>query len=161
MVDPIPVLAVGLVVAGVVGTIVPLVPGGALSLSGVYLHWWASGYTEPGLIALAVLSVLGVTTLLVEFLAGALSARVGGASWRTTGVAVIVGTGLAIVAGPLGLVVGLFATVFALEFADRSALSRSLRAAAYATVGVLLSTAVQVALTTTMLLVFLGAIFVF
>ena len=161
MVDPISLLAVGLLIAGVVGTLVPLVPGGALSLSGVYLHWWASGYAEPGLIALAVLSVLGVTTLLVEFLAGALSARVGGASWRTTGVAVVVGVGLAVVAGPIGLVVGLFATVFALEYADRSALSGTLRAAAYATVGVLLSTAVQVALSTTMLLVFLVAVYVY
>ena len=160
MVDPISLLAVALLVAGVLGTLVPLVPGGVLSLSGVYLHWWATGYTEPGLIGLAVLTVLGVTTLLVEFLAGALSARAGGASWRTTGVAVIVGVGLAVVAGPLGLVGGLFVTVFTLEYADRSALSESLRAAAYATVGVLVSTAVQVALTTSMLLVFVVAIFV-
>ncbi|WP_290819357.1 DUF456 domain-containing protein [Halovivax sp.] len=160
MVDVLTVVAIGLLVAGVLGTLVPLVPGGLLSLSGVYLYWWHADFAEPGLLALIVLTLLGGTTVVVEFAAGALASRAGGASWRTTGIALVVGIVLTFAAGPLGLVAGLFGTVFALELVDGGRLDRSARAAAYATLGVLASTALQVALTSAMLLGFLLAVFV-
>ncbi|WP_254768510.1 DUF456 domain-containing protein [Salinilacihabitans rarus] len=159
MVDAVTVVAVALLVGGVVGTVVPLVPGGGLSLAGVYLYWWGSGFAAPGPLALAVLTLLGVLTLLAEYFAGSAAARAGGASWRTTAVAAAVGVALMIVAGPLGLLVGLFGTVFLLEVAAGGDVDRSARAAGYATVGVLASTAIQVLLTTTILLGFLVAVF--
>ncbi|GAB3027434.1 hypothetical protein GCM10025298_14790 [Natronobiforma cellulositropha] len=149
-----------LVAAGVVGTLVPLVPGGLLSLSGVYLYWWHSGFTDPGLLALAVFTVLGVCTLLAELFGGAVSAKAGGASWETTAVAAVVAIALLFVVGPLGLLLGLFGTVFLLEFASNGDLESSARSATYATVGTLASTAVQVLLTVTILLGFLLVVFV-
>ena len=154
MVDAITVLALALLVGGVVGTLVPLVPGGALSLSGVYLYWWASGFVDPGPIAMVVFTVLGVSTLFAEFFAGAVSARAGGASWRTTAIAAVVGIALLVVAGPVGLLVGLFGTVFVLELVDGRDVTESSRSALYATAGVLVSTAVQVMLTATILVGF-------
>ncbi|MCU4925546.1 DUF456 domain-containing protein [Halobacteria archaeon AArc-dxtr1] len=160
MVDAITVLAVGLLLAGIAGTLVPLVPGGLLSLSGVYLYWWSSGFAEPGTLALAVLTTLGVLTLIAEFLGGAIAARAGGASWGTTAVAAVVGLALMFVLGPLGLLVGLFGTVFALEFARHGDVAGGTRTALYATLGILASTAVQVLLTTAILLGFLVAVFI-
>ncbi len=154
MVDAVTVVAVALLVGGVVGTIVPLVPGGLLSLSGVYLYWWHTDFAEPGLVALGVFTVLGVATILAEYLAGAVSARVGGASWQTTVAAAVVGIVLMLVTGPLGLLVGLFGTVFLLEFVQDGDVDRSTRSAFYATVGMLASTAIQVLLTATILLGF-------
>lgn len=153
MVEAITVVAVCLLVAGVVGTVVPLVPGGVLSLSGVYLYWWGTG--ELGTVALVVFTVLGVLTLLAEFFGGALSAKYGGASWRTTAAAAVVGLTLMILTGPLGLLAGLFGTVFALEFARGGDVDHSVRSAGYATAGILASTAVQVLLTAGILLGFL------
>ncbi len=101
MVDAITIVAVLLLVGGVVGTLVPLVPGGLLSLSGVYLYWWHSGFTAPGTISLAVLTFLGLLTLLVEFFGGSIAARAGGASWSTTAAAAAVGILLMLVTGPL------------------------------------------------------------
>ena len=155
MVDAITVLAVALLVGGVVGTLIPLVPGGALSLAGVYLYWWHSGFTEPGTLALAVFTLLGVLTLLTEFFGGAISARFGGASWGTTAIAAVVGIVLMVITGPLGLLAGLFGTVFALEFARNGDVDHGVRSAAFATVGILASTAVQALLTATILFGFL------
>ena len=161
MVDAITILAFALLLGGVVGTLVPLVPGGLLSLAGIYLYWWASGFAEPGPIALVVLTVLGVTTLLVEFFGGAVAAHAGGASWRTTAIAATVGILLMLVTGPIGLLVGLFGTVFLLELARAGNVETSATTALYATIGVLASTAIQVALTVTILLGFIVAVFVF
>lgn len=159
MVDAVTALAVTLLVAGIAGTLIPLVPGGLLSLAGVYLYWWHTG--DFGAVALAVFTLLGLLTLFAEFFGGAISAKYGGASWRTTAIAAGVGVALMIVTGPLGLLVGLFGTVFALEFARDGDVDHSARSAVYATLGILASTAVQVLLTTTILLGFLVAVILF
>ncbi|RQH00057.1 DUF456 domain-containing protein [Natrarchaeobius oligotrophus] len=159
MVEVVAILAIALLVVGVVGTVVPLVPGGLLSLSGVYLYWWHSGFAEPGTVALVVLTVLGVVTLLAEFFGGSIAARAGGASWVTTGSAAVVGIALMIVTGPVGLLVGLFGTVFVLEYVRDGDAGHSARSALYATVGILASTAVQVLLTLSILFGFLVAVF--
>ncbi|MWV40163.1 DUF456 domain-containing protein [Natrialba sp. INN-245] len=160
MVEAVAVLAVALLVAGIVGTLIPLVPGGLLSLSGLYLYWWHTGFTEPGPIALGVLTALGLLTLLAEFFGGSAAAKAGGASWRTTGAAAVVGIVLMIVTGPLGLLAGLFGTVFALEYVRNGELERSARSALYATVGILASTAVQFLLALSILLGFAVAVVV-
>jgi len=160
MVEVVSILAIGLLVAGVVGTLVPLVPGGLLSLSGLYLYWWHSGFAEPGPVWLVVLTVLGVLTLLIEFFGGSIAARTGGASWVTTASAAAVGIVLMVVTGPIGLLVGLFGTVFVLEYVRNGDLDGSATAALYATAGILASTAVQALLTLSILLGFLVAVFV-
>ena len=159
MVDAVTALAVALLVAGIAGTLIPLVPGGLLSLAGVYLYWWHTG--DLGAVAIAVFTLLGLLTLLTEFFGGAVSAKYGGASWRTTAVAAVVGLALMVVTGPLGLLVGLFGTVFALEVARGGEIDHSVRSATYATLGILASTAVQVLLTTGILLGFLVAVTLF
>ncbi|ELY52648.1 MULTISPECIES: DUF456 domain-containing protein [Natronorubrum] len=159
MVDAIVVVAIALLVGGVVGTVIPLVPGGLFSLAGLGLYWWHSEFTEPGIIAVAVLALLGVLTLVVEFFGGSIAAKAGGASWGTTAAAAAVGIVLMLIAGPIGLLVGLFGTVFTLEFARNGEFEASTRSAFYATVGTLASTATQVLLTGTILVGFLVAVF--
>ncbi|SIR59806.1 DUF456 domain-containing protein [Natronorubrum thiooxidans] len=161
MVDAVFLLAVALLVGGVVGTLVPLVPGGLLSLSGVYLYWWHTGFVDPGTITLAALTLLGVMTIVAEFFAGSIAARAGGASWLTTTVATVVAIVLMLVTGPLGLLVGLFGTVFIVEFFRGGDATHSTRSAMYATVGLFASTAIQALLTITILLGFLVAVIVF
>ncbi|ADD04036.1 DUF456 family protein [Natrialba magadii ATCC 43099] len=161
MVDVVLLVAVALLAAGVVGTLVPLVPGGLLSLSGVYFYWWQSNFAEPGTITMIVLTILGLVTLFVEYFAGSIAARAGGASWTTTGLAAVVGILLMLVTGPLGLLVGLFGTVFVVEFVRAGDVNRSTRSAIYATLGILASTAVQALLTVSILFGFLIGVFVF
>lgn len=156
LVDPLYVALI-LLVAGILASFVPLVPGGGLSMAGVGYYWYVTG--DPGLLVLVALLGLGVLALVFDWVAGALAANVGGASLRTTAIAAVVTLPLLVVLGPLGLLVGTAGTVFALEYHRHGDVELSLRTAAYATVGVLASTAMQVLMTGAVLVGFLLVVF--
>lgn len=151
-VDLVVLLAFALLVGGVVGSIVPGLPGALLSIAGVLTYWWHTGYVEPGPILLTGLLLSGLAAVAFDWLGGALATRAGGGSTRTTVAAGVVGLLLFFVAGPLGVLVGVAGTVFAFEYAAGESATGSLRAAGYATAGVLASAVVQFVVTTSILL---------
>lgn len=150
--------AVGLLLAGIVGSALPGLPGPALSLVGVLGYWWATGYTDPGTVALVGLVGLALVGLAADWLAAPLGARAGGASTRTTALAGLVGFALLFVLGPLGVVIGVAGTVFLLELRESGDPSASLRAAGATTIAVLGGVVAQVVVTTAMLVGFLLAV---
>lgn len=155
MVDLPTAVAVALLVLGVVGSVVPALPGALLSLSGVLWYWWSTGYGEPGLPVLAAFVAVGLLAAAVDYLGGPVAAGAGGASGRTVAAAALVGFVLLFVAGPAGAMLGLVATVFVLELRRAGDARAGARAAAYAAVGVLGSAVVQLLLTGAMLVAFL------
>lgn len=151
MVDVLVIAAFALLVLGVVGSVLPALPGAAVSLAGVLLYWWASGYTEPGTVLLVVLVAVAVLAFLVDVLAGVFAAKVGGASNLTAVLAGVVGLLALLVTGPLGMIVGVAATVFVVEIARGGDVRSGGRAAAITVVGVLGSAIVQAVLTASIL----------
>lgn len=156
---PLALVALALLVVGVVGSVVPLLPGALSSLAGVYLYWWVTGYSVPSPLLVVGLTVVGLVALVLDYFSGPLAARAGGASLMTTGVAAVVGFALFFVAGPFGILLGIAGTVFAIELYRNEDVDASLRTAAYATVGVLASAAVQLVLTAAILVVMLVVVF--
>lgn len=144
-------LAFVLLVAGVVGSVVPLLPGAGLSTVGVLLYWYATGFARPGPLVLVALVAVGLLGVAVDVAGGALAAKAGGASTATTVVATVVGLLAALVTGPVGLLVGVAGTVFAVELYRNRDPEASGRSALFATVGVLASSAVQFLVTASML----------
>lgn len=149
------VLAFALLVGGVFGSLIPQLPGAPVSLAGVYLYWVATGTTEPGTLLLAALTVVGVLTWVVDFAGGAVAARVGGASNVTAVLAGLVGLVLFFVTGPLGIVLGVAATVFAVEFYRQENARKGLKAALVTTAGMLASGVLQALLTGSILVTML------
>lgn len=143
--DVLVLAAFGLLVLGVLGSVLPVLPSGALSLAGVLLFWWATG--RPGPLVVVALAVTAIVALVVDWAAGAIGASAGGASLRTSVLAGVVGLILLIPAGPVGLVVGIAGTVFVAELYGGGTREESLRAAGYAVVAVLGSAIVQALLT--------------
>lgn len=152
------IAAFALLVAGVVGSLVPAVPGALLSLAGVYLYWWHTGYAEPHVVWLALLTLGGLLALAFDWLGGAVATSAGGGSTRSTAAAGVVGFLLFFVAGPLGVIAGVAGTVFVLEYVGGDSAAASLRVAAYATAGILASAVVQVLVTLSMLLLMLAVV---
>lgn len=146
-------VAVGLLLVGVALCLVPLVPGGAVSTLGVGYYWVATG--QPGTVAFVGLVCLGALTVAFDLLGGAVSARVGGASTRTTAVAAVAAAALLFVLGPLGALLGVVGSVFALEYRRHGDARRGTKAAAATAAGMLGSTAIQLLLTLSMLVGFL------
>jgi hypothetical protein len=147
-------LAFLLLVAGVVGSLVPQVPGALLSLVGVLTYWYATG--EPGLALLVALVLVGVLTWVVDFAGGAIAARAGGASNLTALLAGVAALVLFFVTGPLGIVLGVAVTVFAVEFYRQRDARKGAKAALVTTAGMLASGVAQALLTGSILLAMLG-----
>ncbi|ADJ13539.1 DUF456 domain-containing protein [Halalkalicoccus jeotgali] len=147
-------VAVALLVCGVVGSLVPLVPGALLSLAGIYGYWWASGFSEPGTLFVVGATLLALVTLGFDLLSSVISAGAGGASLRTAAVAGIVGFVLLFLAGPVGTIAGVVLATFVMEFERSGDLEGSVRTAIYTTLGMLASTAMQVVLTGVLLVGF-------
>ncbi|MES3516132.1 MAG: DUF456 domain-containing protein [Natronomonas sp.] len=155
-VDPI-LVALAFLVAGVVASFVPLVPGGALSTLGVGYYWLLTD--ELATVVFAAFALLGAVTVVVDLLGGAVSARVGGASTTTAAVAAVAAVALLFVLGPLGAILGVAGTVFVAEYRRHGDVRRGIRTAGVTTVGMLASTAMQVVLTGSMLVGFLFAVY--
>jgi len=148
-------ITVGLLVAGVVGSVVPAVPGALLSLLGVLFHWWATGYTTPGTLVLLTFVGLALAAMLVDLFGGPIAASRGGASKLTVLAAIAVSLVLAVFTGPLGILIGVPGTVFLIELYRNENRGEAQRAALVTTVGLFASTLVQALLTTTILLGFM------
>lgn len=145
-----------LLLAGVVGSITPQLPGAPFSIAGVLVYWWGSGFAEPGTIVLSLLLVVGVLTWVVDWVGGVVAAKIGGASTKTAIVAGLAGLVLFLVTGPLGILLGVAGTVFVLEFYRQQDARASAKAAAITTAGMLGSAVMQALLTGSMLLAMAG-----
>lgn len=154
-IDPL-VVAVVILIAGIVASFVPLVPGGLLSMLGVGYYWQATG--EPGTVALVVLLSIGSLTIVFDWLGSALGAHLGGASNKATIAAAVAAVVFLFALGPLGALAAVAGTVFVFEYRRHGDARRGAKTAAYATVGMLASTAMQVLLTSIVLLGFLLAV---
>ncbi|QGA80763.1 DUF456 domain-containing protein [Candidatus Nanohalobium constans] len=144
-----------LLFAGVIGSIVPMAPGALFSLAGVIIYFFS---TEDPSILFTVFGILTAGfTLLVDWFAGSIAAKYGGASSKTSLAAGIGGLiGFIVTAGnPLGLAAGVALTVLIREYLIHGGERDSLKAAVYATIGVLGSSIVQAVLTASILIAFL------
>ena len=154
-------VAIALLITGVLGSVTPMVPAGALSVAGILVYWWSTGYTDPGTVVLVAFVLLGLLVVTVDYLAGAIAAKAGGASTLTSVAGALVGFVLFFGLGPLGIFVGIAGTVFVLELSRGQQRDESFRAAVYAVVGTLGSSLVQFVLTLSMLVAFVVVIVVF
>lgn len=152
------VLAFVLLVGGVVGSVAPVIPSGLLSLAGVLTYWVANGFGDPGLLLLSGLVLVALVAMAAEWLAGAISAKAGGASTKTTIAATLVGFLGLIVVGPIGFILGTAGTVFGLTYVENEDAEASARAAGITLVGMLTSTLVQLLLTVGILVVMVGVL---
>lgn len=101
------VLAALLIVAGLVGTVLPALPGVPLVFLGMLLAAWADHFTHAGAFTLGVLGTLTVLALIIDFAAGILGAQRVGASRRAV-IGAALGTVIGIFFGLPGLLLGPF-----------------------------------------------------
>ena len=90
------ILAVVLVLIGVAGTLLPVLPGAGLVFAGLVLAAWIDGFQKVGWLTIALLGVLTGLAMLIDFLASLAGAKRMGASK------------LALLGASIGAVVGLF-----------------------------------------------------
>lgn len=149
-------LALALLLGGVLGSVVPLLPGVPLSLAGVYLYWWATDFGDPGLLFVVGATLVGLAAVVAEYAGGAMSAKAGGGSMWSAVAAALVGFVALFVTGPVGMLVAVALATFAVELYRTRDVEHGARTAALALVGLLASAVFQLLVTGTLLVGFLA-----
>ena len=98
------ILAVALIVVGLVGTVLPALPGAILVFAGIALAAWIDDFARISGWTVAVLGVLTVIAWVVDYVAGVLGAKRAGAS------------PLAIAGAAIGTIAGIFTGLWGLVF---------------------------------------------
>jgi uncharacterized protein len=152
------VLGFALVIIGLLGIVLPALPGHILILGGLVLAAWAEHFTRVGTWTLIVIGVIAAASYLVDFAAAALGAKHLGASSRA-----MIGAGLGTVAGLFlglpGIILGPFVGAVIGELTVDRDLRRAGKAGVAAWIGFAIGTAVKVAMAFLMIGIFLGALF--
>jgi uncharacterized protein YqgC (DUF456 family) len=153
------IIAMLLIVAGVAGTVLPALPGIPLIFGGVLLAAWIDDFQRIPVWVIGVLAVLAVIGVAVDYVAAALSARRVGAS-RQGIVGAAVGTVAGIFTGLWGLLfMPLVGAAIGEFIAHRDAL-RAGKVGIATWFGLLVGTAVKIAVAFTMIGVFVAALIV-
>lgn len=158
------VLSALMVAIGVIGTVLPALPGVPLVFAGLLLAAWADGFDKVGWGPLAILGLLTAVSLVVDFWATAKGAkRVGASRWAVIGSVLGMLAGLFL--GPFGIFIGAFAGAVAGELLHRQSLDRKDISAAAKIglgtwLGIVLGIALKLAVVFTMVGIFALAWFI-
>jgi uncharacterized protein YqgC (DUF456 family) len=149
-------IGAGLIVVGLAGAVVPVLPGIPLIFGGMWLIAGIDGYRHLGrwwLIGIGSLAALGV---IVDLMAGALGAKRVGASPRAV-TGALIGTVLGLFFGLPGLLLGPFLGAAVGELVAGKDLQRSTHVGVGATLGFLFGAIVKLVVSLTMLALFAAA----
>jgi uncharacterized protein YqgC (DUF456 family) len=138
-------LAILIVVAGLAGTVVPALPGVPLVFAGLFVVAWIEGFEVVGWGTLGVLAALTVVAVILDFAASAAGARYLGAGSRAFWGAAL-GAVVGVFFGLAGMLLGPFIGAVIGELSAGSDLVRSGKAGVGAWLGVVVATALKLAI---------------
>jgi uncharacterized protein len=150
------IIAALLVIVGVLGTILPALPGLPLVFAGLLLAAWTDGFQHVSGWTMGVLGVITALAMTLDFIAGLMGTKLAGASkWAMLGAAV--GTVVGIFFGLIGLILGPFVGALIAELIYREDLREASKAGFGAWLGLLMGTVAKVGAIFTMLAIFASA----
>ena len=150
------IIAAVTVVVGLVGIVMPALPGHLLILAGLALAAWADGFRHVSGWTLGVIAVIAVASFAIDFASAAMTTKKLGASRRAVAGAAL-GTLGGFFFGLPGLIAGPFVGAVIGELTATKDVRQAGRAGVAATIGFAIGTAVKVAFAFVMIAVFAAA----
>lgn len=150
------VIASILILVGIAGTVVPILPGLPVVFGGMLLAAWAGDFEQVGVVMLVVLGLLTLLSVAVDFFATALGAQRVGAS-KLALLGAMIGTIAGLFFGLIGLFVGPFAGALAGELIHSRQVGHATRVGVGTWIGILLGTVLKLGLACAMLGLFVLA----
>jgi uncharacterized protein YqgC (DUF456 family) len=139
------ILAVILVLLGLAGTVLPILPGVALVFAGLFVAAWAEDFQRVGAVGLSIIGVLALLSLAADFIASLLGAkRVGASPLALAGAAI--GGIVGIFFGIVGVFVGPFIGAVAGEYVARGRLAQAGKVGVGTWIGLLVAAVAKVAI---------------
>ena len=150
------VLAGAMVLVGIIGMVLPLLPGTPLLFGGLWLAAFLDGYEKVGVSVVVVLAVLAVLAWVVDYVAAVLGVkRVGASGLAMAGAAA--GALVGILGGIVGLIVGPIVGAMAGEMLARRNAGQATRVGIAAGLSFIAAVAVKLGIAASMLAVFVFA----
>lgn len=132
------------ILVGLAGLLLPALPGAPLVFAGALMVAWADHFTRVGPFALAVIALLGLTGMAVDYAATLLGAKKAGASkWGMIGAVIGLIAGLPL--GLPGILIGPAVGATALEYFKDSDARRAATAGLGVFLGFIIGTAAKYA----------------
>jgi uncharacterized protein YqgC (DUF456 family) len=151
------VIGIMLVIVGLVGTVLPALPGAMLIVAGLVVAAWADGFAKVSVWTLVVIGLIGAASYLVDFAAAALGAKKFGASPRAM-IGAGLGTLLGLFLGLPGIIIGPFLGAVIGELTVHRDMARVGKAGLAAWIGFLAGMAVNAGIAFLMIALFLSAL---
>ena len=151
------VVAVLLIVVGVAGTVLPALPGVPLIFGGVLLAAWIGDFQRISVFTIVVLAILAVLGIVIDYVAAAISAKRAGAS-RQGIIGAAIGTVAGVFTGLWGLLFMPLMGAAIGEFMAHKDAFRAGKVGAATWFGLLVGTAIKLAIAFTMVGVFIAAL---
>ena len=148
------VLSALIVISGLVGVVVPALPGIPVMFAGLVLAAWSTDVDPVGWGTIGVLGALTVLSVMIDFLSAAFGAKRQGASPRAFWGATL-GAMVGLFFGLVGIVLGPFIGAVIAEMASGSGAQQAGRSGYGVWVGLVLGTAAKMAIAFLMLGIFL------
>ena len=147
------ILAALLIVIGMIGTLVPGIPGVLAVFGGMLLAAWIDGFRRIGWITIAILALLTVFSLVADVAGGLLGAKRVGAS-RLALLGAAIGAVVGLFYGLIGALMAPFFGAAAGELISRGKLEQAARVGVGTWIGFALALLARVVIVLTMLVVF-------
>ena len=147
------ILAALLIVVGMIGTLVPGIPGVLAVFGGMLLAAWIDGFRRIGWITIAILALLTVFSLVADVAGGLLGAKRVGAS-RLALLGAAIGAVVGLFYGLIGALMARFFGAAAGELISRGKLEQAARVGVGTWIGFALALLARVVIVLTMLVVF-------
>jgi len=154
MIDFYILVAIILLLLGIIGSILPGIPGPIFSILGILLYWWSTGYEEPGRILFFFMIGTAILALVLDYAASYIGAEKSGSSKETAIAAAVSSVVFFIFTGPIGILFGAGIVVFLREILLGKNVKKAFRSASITTLALLGSTVSKVFLTVLVLILF-------
>ncbi len=151
------IVAVLLIVVGVIGTVLPALPGVILVFGGIALAGWIDSFTRIPVWLIVILGVLTALAWIVDYAAAAMGAKRAGAS-KYAIIGATIGTFAGIFTGLWGLLFMPLVGAAIGEYIAQRDMRQAGKVGIATWIGLLLGTAIKIAIVFTMIGVFLVAL---
>ena len=152
------IVAVLLVVVGIAGTVLPMLPGVPLVFAGLLLAAWHGGFDQVSILTMVMIGIIASMAWAVDFFASVVTAKKAGASkYALWGAAI--GAVVGIAGGIVGLIIGpaigaIIGELITHKNTSKEAASKATAVGIAAGLGFVLALAIKILLVLTMLAVF-------
>jgi len=145
---------VGLWLLGLLGIVVPVLPGIGLVFAGILLYAVATGFAQISVTTVVVFGVIALLAWLTTFYAGAIGAKVSGGGRYAAGGTLVGAIGGLLLVGPPGLLAGAFLGALAGATYEGRSPGQASRIAVLSLAGTLSAALIQLLLAVSMIIAF-------